>query len=150
MLQYVGPAHLFGRNIISTEIGAMYTGAYSQSIPSLLNLFQDAFAAGVNAMVIHGMRYGGETEGTTWPGYTTFQYTFTEMWGPHMPAWNHMNDIMDYTSRNQLILRAGVAKKDLVFYLYNDPYVVGSEHDGHELRAEGKSLKVVPRDNSQG
>lgn len=84
--QFTGPAHLFGRNAISTEIGARRGGAYVQTVPILLNLIRDSFAAGVNTLVIHGMAYGGPYPGTTWPGYTTFDYEFSDMWGPRQPA----------------------------------------------------------------
>lgn len=140
MLQFVGPAHLAGQNIISTEIGAVPTGGYSQTVPSLVNLFHDAFAGGVNAMLIHGMPYGGEQPGSTWPGYTPFQFRFTELWGPRQPAWSYIAETMSYTARNQLILQSGVAKRDLVFYLYKDPYTITTIHDGTDLRESGMLL----------
>jgi hypothetical protein len=125
------------RNIISTEIGAVPVGGYSQTLPSLVNLFNDAFAGGVNSMLIHGMQYGGEQPGSTWPGYTPFQFRFTELWSPRQPAWNYMAETMNYTARNQFILQSGVAKKDLAIYLYKDPYIISTVHDGADLRASG-------------
>lgn len=138
MSQFVGPAHLGLRNIISTEIGAVAQGAYSLTIPSLVNLFNDAFAGGVNAMMIHGMTYTGEQLGSTWPGFTPFQYIYTELWSPKQPAWKYMGEMMNYTARNQFVLQQGVAKKDLAFYLYKDPFGISDEYNGTDLRASGK------------
>jgi len=137
MLQFVGPASLARRNVVSTEIGAMPSGGYSLTLPKLVELFHDAFASGVNSMLIHGMSYGGEQPGSTWPGYTPFQFVFTELWSPKQPAWNYMAEIMEYTARNQVILRSGVTKKDLVFYLYKDPYTITPGRDGADLRSSG-------------
>ncbi|ENH75763.1 hypothetical protein FOC1_g10003928 [Fusarium oxysporum f. sp. cubense race 1] len=143
MYQFVGPAHLGRRNIISTEIGAVATGAYSQTIPSLVNLFHEAFAGGVNAMMIHGMTYTGEQVGSTWPGYTPFQYIYTELWSPKQPAWKYMSEVIDYTARNQFVLQQGVAKKDLVFYLYKDPYRMVDQYNGTDLRASGYTYEYL-------
>lgn len=147
MSQFVGPAHLGRRNIISTEIGAVAQGAYSLTIPSLINLFHDAFAGGVNAMMIHGMTYTGEQVGSTWPGFTPFQYIYTELWSPKQPAWNYMSEMMNYTARNQFVLQQGVGKKDLAFYLYKDPYGISDEYNGTDLRASGKHRchTMIPR-----
>ncbi|KAL7762710.1 hypothetical protein ACKLNR_009245 [Fusarium oxysporum f. sp. zingiberi] len=143
MYQFVGPAHLGRRNIISTEIGAVATGAYSQTIPSLVNLFHEAFAGGVNAMMIHGMTYTGEQVGSTWPGYTPFQYIYTELWSPKQPAWKYMSEMIDYTARNQFVLQQGVAKKDLVFYLYKDPYRMVDQYNGTDIRARGYTYEYL-------
>ncbi|KAL6922539.1 hypothetical protein FSST1_006565 [Fusarium sambucinum] len=143
MSQFVGPAHLGRRNIISTEIGAVPSGAYSQTIPSLVNLFHEAFAGGVNSMMIHGMTYTGEQVGSTWPGYTPFQYIYTELWSPKQPAWKYMSEMMEYTARNQFVLQQGVAKKDLVFYLYKDPYGMKDQYNGTDLRANGFTYEYL-------
>ncbi|SCO30892.1 uncharacterized protein FFMR_02093 [Fusarium fujikuroi] len=143
MSQFVGPAHLGRRNIISTEIGAVAQGAYSLTIPSLVNLFNDAFAGGVNAMMIHGMAYTGEQLGSTWPGFTPFQYIYTELWSPKQPAWKYMGEMMNYTARNQFVLQQGVAKKDLAFYLYKDPFGISDEYNGTDLRASGFTYEYL-------
>ncbi|KAF5536603.1 hypothetical protein FNAPI_11712 [Fusarium napiforme] len=143
MSQFVGPAHLGRRNIISTEIGAVAQGAYSLTIPSLVNLFHDAFAGGVNAMMIHGMTYGGEQLGSTWPGFTPFQYIYTELWSPKQPAWKYMHEVMNYTARNQFVLQQGVARKDLAFYLYKDPFGISDEYNGTDLRATGFTYEYL-------
>ncbi|EYB29127.1 hypothetical protein FG05_13859 [Fusarium graminearum] len=148
MSQFVGPAHLGRRNIISTEIGAVSAGAYSQTIPSLVNLFHEAFAGGVNAMMIHGMTYTGQQLGSTWPGFTPFQFIYTEMWSPKQPAWNYMSAMIDYTARNQFVLQKGVPKKDLVFYLYKDPYGMEDQYNGTDLRTRGFTYEYLSPANS--
>lgn len=135
----MGAAHLGGRNVISTEVGAVQTGAYSLSVPSLVNLFRDAFAGGVNSMMLHGMQYGGEYN-ATWPGYTPFQYVYSELWSPRQPAWTHMNQTMAYTARNQVVLQAGTAKRDVALYLFKQPWTAGVFYDGADLRAEGRQI----------
>ncbi|KAM6504798.1 hypothetical protein FSOLCH5_015288 [Fusarium solani] len=145
-LQFVGAAHLGGRNVISTEVGAVQTGAYSLSVPSLVNLFRDAFAGGVNSMVLHGMQYGGEYN-ATWPGYTPFQYVYSELWSPRQPAWTHMNHTMAYTARNQVVLQAGAAKRDIAFYLFKQPWSAGVFYDGADLRAKGFTYEYLAPSN---
>ncbi|KAH7020710.1 uncharacterized protein B0I36DRAFT_275040 [Microdochium trichocladiopsis] len=143
MLQFVGAAHISRHNIVSTEIGAVQTGGYSLTVPGLLSLFHDAFSSGVNLMVVHGMPYGGEEEGSTWPGYTTFQFIYTEMWSPKQPAWQYMNEQMEYTARTQLALQAGNPKTDVAFYLYQDPYRITVKRNGSDLRAAGLSYEYL-------
>ena len=136
--QFTGPAHLFNRNDISTEIGAQRGGAYAQTVPKLLNLFRDSFAAGVNTLVIHGFPYTGSYPGTTWPGYTPFQYEFCEMWGPRQPAWPHMNDTLLYAARNSEVLKAGVPRLDIAFYVWKQPWSARPVYQGDKLTAAGK------------
>ncbi|KAG5762945.1 hypothetical protein H9Q72_008957 [Fusarium xylarioides] len=143
MAQFVGPAHLGRRNIISTEVGAVAVGAYSQTITSLVNLFHEAFAGGVNAMMIHGMTYTGEQLGSAWPGFTPFQYIYTELWSPKQPAWKYMSEMIAYTARNQFVLQQGVAKKDVVFYLYKNPYGMMDQYNGTDLRASGFTYEYL-------
>ncbi|KAF4498685.1 hypothetical protein FAGAP_5163 [Fusarium agapanthi] len=143
MSQLVGPTQLGRRNVISTEIGAVPQGAYSLTIPSLINLFHDAFAGGVNAMTIHGMTYTGEQLGSTWPGFTPFQYIYIELWGPMQPVWKYMGEIINYTARNQFVMQQGVAKKDLAFYLYIDPFGISDEYNGTDLRANSFTYEYL-------
>ncbi|ETS77966.1 hypothetical protein PFICI_10028 [Pestalotiopsis fici W106-1] len=123
--QFTGAAHLAGRNVISTEIGAVLGGAYKQRVPELKSLLDGSFAAGVNVMVLHGYAYSGDYVGTTWPGYTPFQYEYSEMWNPRQPSWQHLDDLMLYSARNSMIMRSGVPKVDLAFYYFENPYRFG-------------------------
>ncbi|KAH6879846.1 hypothetical protein B0T10DRAFT_412921 [Thelonectria olida] len=143
MLQFVGPAHLGGRNMISTEVGAVPSGAYSLTLPSFIRLFHDAFAGGVNMMLMHGMPYSGDQLNSTWPGYTPFQYRFTDPWGPRQPAWNYIAESLNYTGRNQFILQSGVAKRELAFYLCKDPWRISTVQDGDYLRQSGLTYEYL-------
>lgn len=60
---------------------------------------------------------------TTWPGFTTFDYLFSDMHGPRQPAWDfYKESLMDFVARNTLILQSGVPKMDLAFYQYLTTY----------------------------
>ncbi|KAK3321282.1 hypothetical protein B0T19DRAFT_466605 [Cercophora scortea] len=147
-LQFTGPAHLSGRNSISTEIGAERGGAYAETVPVLLKLFRDSFAAGVNTLVVHGFPYGGPYTGTTWPGYTPFQYEFSEMWGPRQPAWRHFNDTLLYAARNCEFLKTGVPKVDIAFYSWKQPFTSATVFPGSaELTAAGYTYEYLGPEN---
>ncbi|KAG5793102.1 hypothetical protein H9Q69_007840 [Fusarium xylarioides] len=113
MSQFVGPVHLGRRNIISTEIGAVAQGAYSLTIPSLVSLFHDAFSGGVNAMMIHGM-------------------TAMEPEAAGVEVYGRDDELY---CEKPVVLQQGVAKKDLAFYLYKDPFGILDEYNGTDLRA---------------
>lgn len=136
--QFTGPAHLAGRNIISTEVGAISVGAYKLTVPKLKNLFDQSYAAGVNNMVIHGYAYGGEYYGTTWPGYTPFQYKFTEMWNHRQPAWKHMDELLAYSARNSMMMQSGTPKVDLAFYYFENPWRFSKIYSSSEMNQHGE------------
>lgn len=147
-LQFTGAAHLAGRNTVSTEIGAQRIGAYAQTVPALLKLFRDSFAAGVNTLVIHGFPYSGPYPGTTWPGYTPFQFEFGEMWGPRQPAWRHLNDTLRFAARNSFVLKTGVSRVDLAFYTWEVPFSARQQHAGpDELNAAGYTHEYIGGEN---
>lgn len=128
-----------GRNLISTEVGAVLGGAYKQRLPELKSLIDGSFAAGINTMVIHGYAYSGGYVGTTWPGYTPFQYEYTEMWNHRQPVWRHLDDLMLYSARNSMVMQHGVPKIDIAFYYFEIPYRFGmGEYPGSDLNEYGK------------
>ncbi|KAH8197840.1 hypothetical protein TruAng_007987 [Truncatella angustata] len=146
--QFTGAAHLAGRNIISTEVGATLGNAYKQRIPHLKGLFDESFAAGVNAMVLHGYAYSGEYVGTTWPGYTPFQYQYSEMWNPRQPAWKHLDDLMSYSARNSMVIQLGVPKFDLAFYYFDIPYRFGAgSYNQSDMNTYGYTFEYLGPDN---
>ena len=120
-LQFMGAAHLTGRNLVTSEIGAFISGAYSVPVRTLVHTFQEAFAAGVNVMQPHGMPYSGEYF-STWPGFSTAGFVSSEVWNPRVPDWEYLNDAVAYANRNQYILQTGVPKRDVVLFLYNEPW----------------------------
>ena len=101
-------------------------------------MMDDSFAAGVNTLAIHGFPYGGAYQGTTWPGYSPFQYEFGEMWGPRQPAWRHLNDSLLYAARVCEVLRTGVPRIDLAFLAWKDPWVGGTVYKNSLLTAFGE------------
>lgn len=149
--QFTGAAHLAGRQIISTEIGAVKAGAYTQTVPSLLHLFADSFATGVNQLIVHGFAYSGNYFNTTWPGYTPFQYSFTDAWNTRQPSWRHLNETFLYAARNSMILRQGTPKIDLAFYYNAVPWNQGGDiYVGSDLNSAGGLLlppMLLPTNN---
>lgn len=143
--QFTGAAHLAGRNVISTEVGAVLGAAYKMRVPELKALLDGSFAAGVNVMVIHGYAYSGEYVGTSWPGYTPFQYEYSEMWNHQQPAWRHLVDLMLYSARNSMVMRLGIPKIDIAFYYFEIPYKFGaSGYPGADMNEFGKAYEVPP------
>jgi alpha-L-rhamnosidase len=145
--QFSGPAHLSGKNVISNEMGAVSTPAYSLTIPNLLFHVKRAAAGGVTMNVFHGSPFSGNYPNTTWPGYTTFAYMFTDMWNSIQPCWQHMKDMMDYVGRNQWSLQQGAPKVDLAFYLYESSYVVLQEYPSTNLQERGYTYDYLGSQN---
>ncbi|KAI5919751.1 hypothetical protein F4810DRAFT_465504 [Camillea tinctor] len=146
--QFTGAAHLAGRNVISTEVGAVRGEAYKVRVPALKNLFDGSFATGVNSMVIHGYAYSGEYVGTNWPGFTPFQYEFSEMWNHRQPAWKHLDDLMLYSARNSMVMQRGVPKLDIAFYYFEIPYRFGvGAYPESNMNAFGYTFEYLGPEN---
>ena len=90
-------------------------------------------------MVLHGSPYSGNYPNTTWPGYTTFGYSYTDMWNRIQPCWQHLTDALKYIGRNQYVLQQGVPKIDLAFYLYEAPYTTLHQYSSTNLDGIGKT-----------
>lgn len=115
--QFSGPANLAGKNVISIELGANFGQAYYQTWTELVQEAKHAFVAGVNQLVIHGATYSHTYDNTTWPGFTSFNYSFAAQHSRHQPGWDvGYKQAMDYLARCQFILQEGYAKVDLVFW----------------------------------
>ncbi|ROV88303.1 hypothetical protein VMCG_10483 [Cytospora schulzeri] len=127
--QFSGPAHLSGRNVISSEMGAVSGPAYNLTIPQLLFHIKRSLAGGVTQHVLHGSPYSGNYPNTTWPGYTPFYYLFSEQWTPHLPTFGsgHLKDAVGWIGRNQWVLQQGKPKIDLAVYYYAAPWAPGGE-----------------------
>ncbi|KAG8157140.1 hypothetical protein KVR01_013130 [Diaporthe batatas] len=127
--QLAGPAHLAGRNVISSEMGAVSGPAFNLTIPQFLYHGKAGLAGGINQQVLHGAPYSGNYPNTTWPGYTTFYYLYSEMWTPNLPTYGsgHLKDTLDWFGRNQWVLQQGVPKMDLAVYYYAAPWAPGDE-----------------------
>lgn len=127
--QLSGPAHISGRNVVSSEMGAVSGPAFNLTIPQFLYHGKTGFAGGITQQVLHGAPYSGNYPNTTWPGYTTFYYLYSEMWTPNLPTYGsgHLKDTLDYFGRNQWVLQRGVPKIDLAVYYYAAPWAPGGE-----------------------
>jgi hypothetical protein len=114
--QFSGPALLAGKKVISNEMGATM-GAYGYSFPSLLSSVGRAVVGGVNRLVLHGQSHTGDYPETTWPGYTAFSYTTTELYSNKQPSWDHgLSDVLNFFARVQYTQRQGTPKVDVAIY----------------------------------
>ncbi|RDH38284.1 hypothetical protein BDQ94DRAFT_156923 [Aspergillus welwitschiae] len=114
--QFSGPAVLAGKRVISNEMGAT-TGAYDYPFPRLLFSVGLAVIGGVNQIVLHGQSYTGDYYETTWPGYTAFSYTTSELYSDKQPSWDHgLSDVLGFLSRVQHTQRHGSSRIDVAIY----------------------------------
>lgn len=143
--QYAGPANLAGKRIISSECGANKGEVYQMTIPELLWDIKRSVAGGVNQFVLHGFPVSGNYGETTWPGFTTFAYVFSEMYGPRQPGWDFYQEWLDWTSRVQFVAQTGVPKIDLAFWQKStDAYVtVTTQYAPLDLQTAGTFLHCV-------
>jgi hypothetical protein len=133
-------AHLTGRNIVSSETGAVRNGAYSMTLERLLRIINPTFATGINQHVLHGFSYSGSVPHTSWPGFGAFSPMkkgpgYSESWGSRQPMWTNMKEVGDYLARVQSFLRKGVPQYDIAFFAPNG--YVGSGLGGPWLSKEG-------------
>ncbi|KAF2643404.1 hypothetical protein P280DRAFT_394111 [Massarina eburnea CBS 473.64] len=145
--QLGGPAHLYNKSVVSTELGAVQVPPYSLRVPDLLRQTKQSFAGGFTMNVLHGYAYSGTYPNTTWPGYSTFWFEFTEMWNQHQPAWQHMKDSLDYVGRNQWVLQQGSPKVDLAFYLYAGPWTPETKYNSTNLLGLGYQYDYLNSEN---
>ncbi|KAJ4296362.1 hypothetical protein N0V90_006407 [Kalmusia sp. IMI 367209] len=148
--QYSGAASLAAQEIVSIELGADYGQPYSQLLTTLIEEASRAFAVGINQVVIHGATYSGPYPQTTYPGFTTFGYTFGGQHSHHQPAWNlGYKAMLKWLSRAQYVLQSGVPKVDLVFWnkqTAQDPFP-DTLYDNTDLRDKGYSYTYLSPDN---
>lgn len=117
--QFTGPANLGQKRLVSSECGANEYDAYGQSYPEYLWDVKRSFAGSVTQFIIHGYPYTGYYGNTTWPGWTTFDYAFSEMHGPRQPGWDYIKESMtDFMARHSYIFQSGIPKMDVAFYEY--------------------------------
>lgn len=102
--------------MFSTELGAHRYFAYAATWPLIINDCQQDYAGFVNRIVTHGYPYSGWRPDVQWPGTTTFEWTYSEMWGPRQPSWQYAREFGDWIGRTQLILQSGVPRVDVGIY----------------------------------
>ncbi|OJZ80886.1 hypothetical protein ASPFODRAFT_37812 [Aspergillus luchuensis CBS 106.47] len=146
--QFAGPAHLAGKRIISSEAGAEMLEVYQESIPELLWTLKRSLAGSVNQFVLHGYPNSGNYGNTTWPGFTTFSYLFSEMHGPRQPAFAYYRDFLDWLSRNQFVEQTGIPKVDIAFWSKSTTYkTVPTTYSPVDLQSTGYTYEYLSPDN---
>lgn len=146
--QFAGPAGLSGKQVVSSEAGAVALGVFQQTIPELLWDLKRSIVGGVNAFVLHGMPFSGYYPNTTWPTYTTFAYLFSEMHNRHQPGWEYYQEFMNYTARVQHVMQSGVAKVDLAFWLKSTDYeAVTRQYWPTDLEEAGYTYEYLSPDD---
>ncbi len=73
----------------------------------------------MNLIVSHGYPYTGlrsADPGVEWPGLTTFEWLYSEMWGPRQPSWKYAKDFGDWIARTQTVLQTGIPRVDIGIY----------------------------------
>jgi hypothetical protein len=121
-----GAVHMGDRNLFPIEccvtVTRILNDNYSTTWERMLSVIHNSFAAGVNEVTIHGVTYP-DAPGATWPGFNRFTNWLgaglpgiSEEFGPRMPYWQHMPDLMGFLSREQLALREGHPQVDVAMY----------------------------------
>lgn len=141
--QFVGPANLAGKQVISNELGAVKYSAFRYRLPELLFSANRGYASGVNQYVIHGQAYSGGYFETTWPGHVPFNYMFSEQWSPKDPVWDHgLQELMDYMARVQHLQQSGVPKVDVAIYNKESATTIRTVYNSTDLLEKGKIHKT--------
>lgn len=93
----------------------------------------------LTAKVYHAYPFSGSYPNTTWPGYTTFSYRFSNMHGPRQPTWEYYDDFMNWTARVQYIAQSGTPKIDLAFWLKKSEFFEkDSQYLPNDLAQDGR------------
>ncbi|KAF2205690.1 hypothetical protein GQ43DRAFT_477176 [Delitschia confertaspora ATCC 74209] len=148
--QYSGPANLARRRIISSECGAVRGQAYVQTLPELLWKVKRSYAGSVNQFVFHGLPYSGQYGNTTWPTWTTFNYQYSGMHGPHEPAWEFYKDHLDFVARNNWVFQSGIPRLDIAIYQKITVYpghIQLRTYEPADLETIGYSYEYLSPDN---
>ena len=108
--------------------GDQHSGNFEQGFKKHLWHVQRAYAAGVNQVFFHGLRYRGQYNGpgnengalpnSFWPGHRSWASVCccANYWDERQPNWNEMPQMAAFMGRVHTILQAGRAKVDLAVY----------------------------------
>ncbi|KAI0975182.1 hypothetical protein F4678DRAFT_469821 [Xylaria arbuscula] len=146
--QFIGPANLAGKNIISNELGAVVDSAFLYTLPNLLFSANRAFVGGVNQFILHLQTFSGDYYQTTWPGHTPFDYLFSEPWSPRQPAWDHgLKEVIDYIARIQHVHQSGTPKIDVAIYNEESEWSFRTVYESSDLVSGRWSYNYLTLDN---
>lgn len=137
--QFVGPANLAEKRVISNELGAVKWSAFHYHLPDLLFSANRGFASGVNQYILHGQAYSGSYYETTWPGHVPFNYLFSEPWTPREPVWEHgLEETLNYLARVQYVQQSGVPKVDVAIYNKESATTIRTSYSSSDLIERGE------------
>ncbi|WP_437534087.1 glycosyl hydrolase [Sorangium sp. So ce726] len=142
--------HIGDKRLLSFECCAEIDAAYAQTWQAMLAYIQEAYAGGVNHVVVHGFA-AEHGLGLPWPGFSPFTLFsdgigagpgFSEAWGPRQPMWKDMPKVTGWMSRMQSVLRHGQQKVDVAIYRQGY-YQDGTIYADPGLGARGYSYDFV-------
>lgn len=137
--QFIGPANLAEKQVISNEMGAVRWSAFRYHLPELLFSTNRGFASGVNQYVLHGQAYSGSYYETTWPGHVPFNYLFSEPWSPREPVWEYgFEETLNYLARVQYVQQSGVPKVDVAIYNKESATTIRTVYSSSDLIDRGE------------
>ncbi|KAJ7288204.1 hypothetical protein C8J57DRAFT_509249 [Mycena rebaudengoi] len=145
--QLSGGVHLGSRTIFSSETGARFGVSYALRMSELLVDALTQYSGGVNMVVLHGFSYSGTYPNTTWPGFTTFGYLFSDMHGPRMPAWDSYKEYLSFLKRTQYVLQSGTPKVDIAIYRKDYDLAGTPPFRGNSLVNAGYTYDYVSPEN---
>jgi hypothetical protein len=111
----VGGAHQGGAQRISTELGAQFGAAFSQSLGDLQQMLDKEWAAGITKPFVHG--FASQQADAPWPTQSRFSDIVSESWNDrHFPEWAHWPALTDYWARGTAVLETGTPQTDIAFH----------------------------------
>ncbi|KAI0410903.1 hypothetical protein F5X98DRAFT_368489 [Xylaria grammica] len=140
--QFVGPANLAGKRIISNELGAVLGSSFCYRLSKLLFSANRGFAAGVNQYILHLQSFSGNY----------YQMTWHKPWSPRQPVWDHgLKELVDYISRIRHIqqksawtLRTVYESSDLVSAGWSYNYLTSDNILSDQAAVESGILAPTP------
>ncbi|KAI1323039.1 hypothetical protein F5Y16DRAFT_415290 [Xylariaceae sp. FL0255] len=146
--QFAGPANLAGKRVISSEAGATFLEAYQQLIPDMMWGHKRSLVGSVNQFVMHGLPFSGSYGNTTYPGWTAFDYDWSEQQGRRQPSWGFYSDWLGWLSRSTFIAQTGRPLVDIAFYLKSTDYSsIPTSYTPTDLQDAGYTYEYLSPDN---
>lgn len=139
-----GSANMYGR-IFSSETGAVPRRNYYYNMDQWTQLCYLQFATGVNRTVFHGYSaIEGSEADTYWPGHEGMYAVFSERFNSRQPASIHYPGWTKMLSRNQKILRQGVARRDIAILRTDYFFINYGQPEGYDTFTSNYSMHDIP------
>lgn len=136
--------HQGGGTLLSVELGAIFTPAYTMNLGNYEDLMAKEWGAGVSQPFIHG--FALQAPNAAWPGTTRFGETVTESWNDtNFPQWSSWPTLTSYFARGTRVLETGTAKSDVAVYSNSFLSARGNQSpfDETALQQAGYSVEYV-------